>query len=89
MEISVRSMGNESRARTVASDVDDGIENDYNAALVSRHLARQNIRALQIKNAVLTLTGSLKNAQVRKEAEQLASKVPNVRQVVNQLEVRP
>jgi len=50
---------------------------------------RQNIRALQIKNAVLTLTGSLKNAQVRKEAEQLASKVPNVRQVVNQLEVRP
>jgi len=29
MEISVRSMGNESRARTVASDVDDGIENGF------------------------------------------------------------
>ena len=88
MEISVRSMGNESRARTVASDVDDGIENDYNAALVSRHLDRISVH-YKSKNAVLTLTGSLKNAQVRKEAEQLASKVPNVRQVVNQLEVRP
>ena len=88
MEISVRSVGNESRARTVASDVDDGIENDYNPALVSRHLDRISVH-YKSKNAVLTLTGSLKNAQVRKEAEQLASKVPNVRQVVNQLEVRP
>jgi osmotically-inducible protein OsmY len=41
------------------------------------------------KNGVLVLTGSVKNGAQRREAEQLAKKVPNVRQVVNQLEVKP
>jgi osmotically-inducible protein OsmY len=35
------------------------------------------------------LTGSVKNAGQRQEAGELAKRVPNVRQVVNQLEVRP
>jgi len=35
------------------------------------------------------LTGSVKNAGQREEAGKLAEKVPNVHQVVNQLEVHP
>jgi len=38
---------------------------------------------------VLVLTGSVKNAEQREQAGKLAEKVPNVRQVVNQLEVHP
>ena len=40
------------------------------------------------KNGVLELTGTVKNTGQRNEAEELARKVPNVRQVVNQLEVK-
>jgi osmotically-inducible protein OsmY len=87
-EISVQPVGEESRARAVASNLDDGIENDYKAQLLARHMDKLSIH-YKAKNGVLILSGSVKNAGERREAEQLASKVPNVRQVVNQLEVRP
>jgi osmotically-inducible protein OsmY len=69
------------------SNLDDGIENNYKAALLSKGLDKQSIH-YKVKNGVLTLTGSVQNAQQREEAAQLASRVPNVRQVVNQLDVR-
>ena len=39
------------------------------------------------KNGVLTLKGNVKTTQQKAEAEQLASKIPNVQQVVNQIDV--
>lgn len=86
-EISVQPVGEESRARSVASNLDDGIENNYKASLVSGGLDKQSIH-YKAKNGVLVLTGSVQNAEQKQEASRLASKVPNVRQVVNQLEVR-
>jgi hyperosmotically inducible periplasmic protein len=41
-----------------------------------------------VKNGVLTLTGSVKAPQQKSEAELLASKVPHVEQVINQIEVK-
>ena len=86
-EISVQPVGDESRAKEVQSNLDDGIENNYKAALLSKRLNRQSIH-YDAKNGVLTLTGSVKTQQQKDEAEMLASKVPNVQQVVNQIEVK-
>ena len=79
-EISVQPVGEESRARTVASNLDDGIENNYKAALASSGLDKESIR-YKAKNGVLVLSGSVKTAGQKQQAYQLASKVPNVREV--------
>jgi len=86
-EISVRPVGEESEARGMQSNLDDGIENNYKAALISKRLDKQSIH-YDANNGVLTLTGNVKTGQQKKEAELLASKVPNVAQVVNQIEVK-
>jgi osmotically-inducible protein OsmY len=86
-EISVQPVGDESQAKSVQSNLDDGIENNYKAALVSKRLDKQSIH-YDAKNGVLKLTGSVKTSQQKQEAELLASKVPNVQQVVNEIAVK-
>jgi hyperosmotically inducible protein len=85
-EISVQPVGDQSQAKAVQSNLDDGIENNYKAALISKRLNKQSIH-YKAKNGVLILSGAVKTPQQKQEAELLASKVPNVQQVVNQLEV--
>jgi hyperosmotically inducible protein len=87
-EISVQPVGDESHARSIASNRDDAIEDNYKAELLAHHMDNLSIH-YKAKNGVLELTGSVKNGGQRKEAEELAKKVPNVQQVVNQLDVRP
>jgi osmotically-inducible protein OsmY len=55
--------------------------------LTSKGLDKEHIR-FDSKNGVLTLKGSVKSPAQRKEAEQLAQNVPNVQQVLNELDVR-
>jgi osmotically-inducible protein OsmY len=86
-EISVEPVGNESAARKIEANVDDGIKNNYKAALVSKGLDKEHIR-VDAKNGVVTLKGTVKTPDQRKEAEQIAANIPNVAQVVNELEVR-
>ena len=86
--ISVQPVGEESNARSIASNRDDAIEDNYKPELLSKHMDKLSIH-YKARNGVLILTGSVKNAGQRQEAQQLASKVPNVSQVVNQIEVRP
>lgn len=86
-QISVQPVGEESQARGVSSNLDDGIENNYKAALISKRLDKQSIR-YKAKNQVLTLTGSVKTTQQKAEAAQLAQNVPNVQQVVDQIDIR-
>jgi hyperosmotically inducible periplasmic protein len=86
-EISVPPVGAESQSKAIESNLDDGIEHDYKAALLSKRMDKLSIH-YNAKNGVLTLSGNVHNQGQRTEAEELASKVPNVQQVVNQLEVR-
>ncbi len=86
-EISVQPVGSESDARSIASNLDDGIENNYKAALISSHLDKEHIR-FNAKNGVLTLTGSVHHPNMRQDAQKLASSIPNVQQVVNQIDVK-
>jgi hyperosmotically inducible periplasmic protein len=86
-EVAVEPVGQESAAKNVASNLDDGIENNYKAALVTKGLDKQHIR-FDAKNGVITLKGSVKTPTQRKEAEQIAQAVPNVQQVVNEIDVK-
>ncbi len=85
-QISVEPVGVASQARAIESNVDSAIESNYKAALIANGLAEQHIRYTS-KNGVLTLKGSVKANEQRQEAAQIAQSVPNVGQVVNQIEV--
>ena len=86
-EVAVEPVGMESQAKDIASDLDDGIEKNYKAALTSSGLEKQHIR-FDAKNGVLTLTGNVKNPAQKQEAQRLAQAVPNVQQVLNQIDIK-
>ena len=86
-EISVQPVGEESAARNIASNVDDAIEKNYKAALISKGLDKESIR-FNAKNGVITLKGRVKSPQAKQEAQEIATNIPNVQQVLNELEVR-
>jgi hyperosmotically inducible protein len=88
-EIGVRPVGDQSQAKAVDSNLDSGIEDNFKAEIKAhKSLDDQSIHA-KAKNGTLVLTGSVKTPDQKKEAESLAKKVPNVQQVVNELEVKP
>lgn len=86
-EVSVQPVGAESDAKSIASNVDAGIEKNYKAALISNGLDKQHID-FDAKNGVLTLKGNVRTVAQRQEAQQLAASVPNVQQVLNQIDVK-
>ena len=79
-------MGQESQAKDVASNLDDGIKKNFKAALIARGLDK-DVR-FDAKNGVLTLKGKVKSPTQRKQAEQLAQNIPHVQQVLNEIDVR-
>jgi len=85
-QIAVRPPGYESTAKKVDSDLDKGIEKNFDAVLV-RHKLDSAVK-YDVKNGVLTLTGHVNSQSRRAWVEKLATGVPNVRQVVNELEVK-
>jgi hyperosmotically inducible periplasmic protein len=76
----------ESQAKTVNSDLDKGIEKNLDAALVQRRL-NKGVK-YDVKNGVVTLTGEVNSQARRAQVEKVASAVPNVQQVVNELQVK-
>jgi hyperosmotically inducible periplasmic protein len=85
-QIAVRPPGDESVARTVDSDMDEAIEKNLDAMLVKNKL-QKGVR-YDVKNGVVTLKGDVPSKSRRSQLEKLASTVPNVKQVVNELEVK-
>jgi hyperosmotically inducible periplasmic protein len=85
-QVAVTPPGGESEAKTVDSDLDTGIENNLDAALITNNLHK--IVKFSVKNGVVTLTGEVSSRTERATAEQVASAIPNVTQVVNELEVK-
>lgn len=86
-EVSVQPVGQESEAKSVASNQDSAIEKNYKAALISKDLDKEGID-FDAKNGVLTLTGKVKTVREREEAQEVASNIPNVQQVLNQIDVK-
>ena len=84
-EIAVLPNGNQSEVKTVNSDLDKGIQDNLDAALT-----QANIKGVShsTKNGVVTLKGDLETPALRADAERLATGVPNVKQVVNEIDVK-
>jgi hyperosmotically inducible protein len=73
----------------VASDVDSAIEDNFKAVIKGHeNLDDQSISGSS-KNGTLVIKGSVKTSAQKSEVNSLARKVPNVQQVVNELEVKP
>ncbi len=86
-EIGIRPEGVEHDARRIDSNVDDAIKKDFKAVIIAHRLEKQHIR-FDAKNGVLTLKGDVDSPDQRAEVEKLAASVPNVQQVVNELDVK-
>lgn len=84
--IAVVPPGAEKDARQVNSDLDKGIDNNLHAALVVEKLDEQV--KYTVKNHVVTLAGDVDTQEKRTRAGEIASTVPNVQQVVNELQVK-
>jgi osmotically-inducible protein OsmY len=85
-QIAVIPPGAESDAKIVNSDLDKGVEKNLDAALIQNRL-HKSVK-YDVKNGVVTLTGEVNSQSQRAQAERVASSVPNVKQVVNELQVK-
>jgi osmotically-inducible protein OsmY len=85
-QIAVVPVGAESDTRKVNSDLDKGIEQNVDAALIQSKL--HDHVTYSVKNQVVTLTGDVDSQARRRDAERVAASVPYVQQVVNELQVK-
>jgi hyperosmotically inducible protein len=86
-EIGVRPVGAESQAKAVDSSLDSGIQDNFKAALKAhKNLDEQSISS-DAKNGTLVLKGTVKSMAQKNEATKLAKAIPNVKEVVNKIEV--
>ena len=85
-QIAVIPVGSESDAKAMNSDLDSGIEKNLDAALIQNKM--HDLVKYVVKSAVVTLTGEVNSQSKRERAEKVAAGVPNVRQVVNDLQVK-
>ena len=85
-EIGVRPQNDEGTAKKVDSELDAGIDKNLEAMLVE-HRMNRDVR-YDVNNGVVTLKGDVASQGQRSNVEKLAQQVPNVKQVVNELEVK-
>lgn len=85
-EIGVRPVGDESTAKKVDSSLDSGIDKNLEAMLLE-HRLKHDVN-YDVKNGVVTLKGDVPSQAQRSSVEKMAQQVPNVKQVVNELEVK-
>jgi osmotically-inducible protein OsmY len=85
-QIAVIPAGEESEARAVNHDLDQGIEKNLDAALIENRF-HKDVK-YSVKNGVVTLSGNVESQSMRGLAASIASSVPHVQQVVNELQVK-
>lgn len=85
-EVAVVVPGAEDDAKTMNAALDKGIESNLEAALVKEQL--QAGVSYAATNHVVTLTGNVDSQEKRSRMEKIAAAIPNVQQVVNEVQVR-
>jgi hyperosmotically inducible protein len=85
-QIAMLPPGLEKEAKAVNSDFDEAIEKNLDAALIQSNLLKSV--KYDVKNGVVTLTGEVNSQNKRAHAEKVATNVPNVQQVVNNLQIK-
>lgn len=77
-----------SQMNKVDDKLDDGIKDNFTASIKAhKNLDDQSIKS-DVKNGTIVLKGSVKTAAQKAEAGKLAKNVPNVKEVVNEIEVK-
>ena len=85
-QISVVPVGAEHDTKAINSDLDKGIAENLDAALIQGNLRKYvNFR---VQSNVVTLTGEVVSEDLRAQSATIAAAVPNVQQVVNELQVK-
>jgi len=85
-QIAVIPAGAEKEAKAMNSDLDQGIEKNLDAALIQNKM-HHDVN-YSVKSGVVTLTGEVNSQDNRALAEKVATGVPNVQQVVNNLQIK-
>jgi osmotically-inducible protein OsmY len=85
-QVAVLPPNDQSTAKDVNSDLDKGIEKNLDAAFTQSHMKKAV--SYSVKNGVVTLTGHLDSQATRTQVANIANQVPNVKQVVNETDVR-
>jgi hyperosmotically inducible periplasmic protein len=76
-------------AGAIASKLDSAIEDNFEAAIKSNQNLDDQTIHYSAKNGTLVITGNVKTPNQKAEVSNLAKHVPNVQEVVNELEVNP
>jgi osmotically-inducible protein OsmY len=76
----------EGLAKEIDLDLDKGIEGNLDAALLQSGF-HKNVK-YAVNNQVVTMTGEVVSQSKRRQAQDIAAAVPNVLQVVNELQVK-
>jgi hyperosmotically inducible periplasmic protein len=85
-EVAVLPPGDSGATKTMYADLDKGIDNNLDAALISTGY-KNGIRHTA-KNGVVTLTGTVDTEGQRNQLTVIAKGVPNTQQVVNEVQTR-
>ncbi|MGH9617486.1 MAG: BON domain-containing protein [Acidobacteriaceae bacterium] len=87
-EIAVVPPQNANATQAANSDIDSAIEDNYKAELKKHSYFKHDDISVKSTNGSVMLTGTARTAYDKKEAGKLAKAVPNVKQVVNEIEVK-
>jgi hyperosmotically inducible periplasmic protein len=85
-EIVVLPPGDTSAAKNINADVDNAIDKLVDAALIQNNL--HSAVKYSTKAGVVTLTGEVNSEDTRARIQQIAAGIPNVQQVVNEIQVK-
>jgi hyperosmotically inducible protein len=85
-QIAVLPAGAESDTKAMNTDLDQGIGKNLDAALILNKLEKE-VRFV-VRSGVVTLNGDVGSESLRTQAQGIAAAVPNVQQVVNELQVK-
>jgi hyperosmotically inducible periplasmic protein len=77
-----------SQLNAVDSKLDDGIKDNFKASIKAHKALDDQSISSDVKNGTIVLKGSVKTAAQKAEAGKLAKAVPNVKEVVNEIEVK-
>jgi hyperosmotically inducible protein len=84
-QIAVLPAGAGQEAKAINSDLDQGIAKNLDAVLIQNRM-HEDVQ-YGVTNGVVTLRGEVSSEHERRGAETIATAVPNVKQVVNALQV--
>jgi hyperosmotically inducible protein len=85
-QVAVLPPGGESDAKSMNSDLDKGIEKNLDAVLIQNKFDKDV--KYKVKSGVVKLTGDVNSESKRARVQKVASTVPNVQQVVNELQIK-